>query len=101
MKKSDLTSEASRGLPYEMPTLERVSNFCFVQNLQHIASWAQSFGSVRVIFGFEVEWVLARFDLLYPYAPVLGPIGWVICSTPGGPPNHPQRVLVGVTITDL
>ena len=75
MKKSDLTSEASRGLPYEMPTLERVSKEFFVQNLQHIASWAQSFGSVRVIFGFEVEWVLARFDLLYPYASVLGPIG--------------------------
>ena len=45
--------------------------------------------------------VFTLFDPLCPEGCVLGPMGWVIWSTPGGQPNHPPRPLVGLTITVL
>ena len=51
--------------------------------------------------GSEDEWFFTLFDPLCPEGWVLGPMGWVFWSTPGGPPNHPPRPLVRLILMVL
>ena len=101
MKKSDSPWRSCCGPGFNFYTLKISQKIFLVQKLSSFQFSRLLTLAQRPKNGSEDEWFFTLFDPLCPEGCVLGPMGWVFWSTPGGPPNHPPRPLVRLILTVL